>query len=232
MKRFLLAILSLVVLISCSVKTNEEKTSESIDPQEKARELIEPQVKANLINPDSYEFSQLKLDSCFSDSEFNADIVMFGMKVVKLLKDYKEYMSDAEEAESFMTIYAPSYGYQDAHSKQQERKYRTEMEKAQRKASATKEKILQLYKDNKQMLLNLKSGKHEFTGWVATFSYRAETAGGLKRMGEDLFFLNKDITEIIYYIGLDDLEDLQSEDLEDVKYEFEEELKDIFGTEL
>lgn len=231
MKPFLFAILSLIVLISCSIKTNEEKNSEPIDPQEKARELIEPEVKANLINPESYEFSQLKLDSCFSDSKYNADLMMFAIKASKLYEDYKEYKSDAEEAETFMSFYEPSFGYRSAHSRQQEQKYKSEMEKALRKASAAKENILQLYKDNKQLLLNLKSGKHEFTGWVATFIYRAETAGGLKRMDEVLYFLNKDITEITNYITKEDLDDFQTEDLEDIKYDFEEELKEIFETE-
>ena len=225
MKQFLFAILSLAVLIACSNKTKEE--SESLDPQDKARELIEPQIKASLINPDSYEFSQLRLDSCFSNSKYNAGYIMLGLKVARLFKDYKEYKSDAEEAESRMTIYAPSYGYQSAHSKLKEQKYRAEMEKAQRKASDAKEKILQLIKDNKQVILDLHSDKHEFNGWLADIKYRAETAGGLKRMGEDVFFLNKDMTEITYHITEEDMKDLQTAGLEDIQYELEEELKEI-----
>lgn len=46
--------MSFALLASCSVKTNEEK----------ARELIEPEVKANLIKPESYEFGKLQLYSC------------------------------------------------------------------------------------------------------------------------------------------------------------------------
>jgi hypothetical protein len=68
--------------------------------------------------------------------------------VAKLFKEYKEYMSEAEDAESSMTIFAPSFGYQSAHEKQQHEKYKVEMEKAQRKATTAKEKILHLYKDN------------------------------------------------------------------------------------
>ena len=64
MKKVFFAITSLVLLVSCSVKTNEEK----------ARELIEPQVKSNLIKPESYEFAQMQLDSCFSDSQSTRNI--------------------------------------------------------------------------------------------------------------------------------------------------------------
>ena len=105
------------------------------------------------------------------------------------------------------------------------------MELAQRKAATTKEKILQLYKDNEKLFKTLKSGKHEFTGWAVVFGYRAETAGGLKTMGEDLYYLNKELTEITYRFSEEDMMDLQSEELSDLQYEFENELKEVFGGE-
>ena len=218
MKKILFAI-SLVLLASCSVKTNEEK----------ARELIEAQVKSSLIKPESYEFAQIQLDSCFSDSQQNPEVITFAMKVAKLFNEYKDYTSDADRAESSMTIYAPSYGYQSAHDKQQQKKYKAEMEKARRKAANAKEQIIQLYRDNKKLFTAFQSGKHEFIGWMAVFGYRAETAGGMKTMGEGLFYLNKDLTEITNRFTEDDMRDMQSADLDDLKYEFEDELKDIFG---
>ena len=221
MKKGVIAILSLALLTSCSVKTNEEK----------ARELIEPQVKANLIKPESYEFAQIQLDSCFSDTENNPQLVVLGLKVAKLFKEYKEYMSEAEDAESSMTIFAPSFGYQSAHSKQQQEKYKAEMEKAQRKAAMVKEKILQLYKDNKKMFEDFQSAKHDFVCWAVTLGFRAETAGGLKTMGRVYYYLNKDLTEITYSFSEEDMLDVQSADLEDLQYEFEDELREIFQKE-
>ena len=219
MKKILFITTSFALLASCSVKTNEEK----------ARELIEPQVKSSLIKPESYEFAQIQLDSCFSDDQRNPETIMFVLKLAKLWNKYKEYSSDAESAESSMTIYAPSYGYQSAHDKQQQKKYKAEMEKARRKAADTKEQIIQLYRDNKKLFTAFQSGKHEFIGWMAVFGYRAETAGGMKTMGEGLFYLNKDLTEITNRFTEDDMRDMQSADLDDLKYEFEDELKDIFG---
>lgn len=220
MKKGLFAIISLVLLASCSAvtKTNEEK----------ARELIESEVKASLIKPESYEFAQMQLDSCFSDSEYNPDALAFAMDVAELYKEYKEYTSDAESAESSMTIYAPSLGYQSAHSKQQQKKYKAKMEKAQRKAADTKAQIIQLYKDNEKLFKNINDGKHEFIGWMAAFGYRAETSGGMKTMGEKLFYLNKDLTEVTNRFTEDDMEDIQSADLDDLMYEFEDELKEFF----
>ncbi len=221
MRKVLFAITCLAMLASCSVKTNEEK----------ARELIEPEVKANLIKPESYEFAQIQLDSCFSDSQQNPEVIAFAMKVAKLFNEYKDYTSDAERAESSMTIYKLPSGYQDAHSMQQYNKYQAEMEKARRKAADTKEQIIQLYRDNKKLFMAFQSGKHEFIGWMAVFGYRAETAGGMKTMGEGLFYLNKDLTEVTNRFTEEDMRDMQSADLDDLKYEFEDELKDIFGEE-
>ena len=221
MKKGLFAIISLALLASCSVKTNEEK----------ARELIEPEIKSHLIKPESYEFAQMQLDSCFSDSQSNPDAIVFAAKVAKLWNEYKEYSSDAESAESSMTIYAPSFGYQDAHSKQQQKKYRAEMEKAKRKAADTKAKIIQLYKDNEKLFKNIYDGKHEFIGWMVTFGYRAETAGGMKTMGHALYYLNQDLSEVTHRFTDEDLMDMQSADIDDLKYEFEDELKELFGSE-
>ena len=108
MKKALFVFFSLALFASCSVKTNEEK----------ARDIIESDVKAHLIKPESYKFAQIKVDSCFSNSLYNPEALAFSMSVAKLYSEYKEYASDAERAESSMTIYAPSYGYQSAYSAQ------------------------------------------------------------------------------------------------------------------
>ena len=70
MKKLFFSFISLVLMASCSVKTNEEK----------ARELIEPEIKANLIKPESYEFANMQLDSCFTNnSERNPDALVFAL---------------------------------------------------------------------------------------------------------------------------------------------------------
>lgn len=218
MRNVLFSVIGLALLASCSVKTNEEK----------ARELIVPDVKEHLIKPEKFEIAEFRLDSCFSDQPQNPDIIRFGSELNKIYREYKEYTEEAERAESYMTIYEDSYGYQSAHSKLQENKYRTEMEKAQRKASTAKDKILQLYKDNKQLLVDANSGKHEFIGWSVVFSFRTQTAGGHDTMGGAVYFLNKDLTKIIHHLSEDDLKDLDKNNIEDIKYEFEEELREIF----
>ena len=127
-----------------------------------------------------------------------------------------------------MTIYAPSYGYQDAHSKLQQKKYKEKMEKAQRKAVAVKEQILQSFKDNMELLMSMESPKREFVGWTAIFDYRAETAGGLKIMGQSLYFLNKDLTEITHSFSDEEMRDVDPDKIQDIYYDFEKELQEVF----
>ena len=219
MKKIFLLSISIALMASCSVKTNEEK----------ARELIVPDVKEHLIKPEKFEIAEFRLDSCFSDQPQNPGMFKFALDLNKIYREYKEYTEEAERAESYMSIFDNSY-YQSAHEKLQENKYRSEMEKAQRKADDAKQKILQLYKDNKQLFVDAYSGNHEFIGWVATFSFRTETAGGHDIMGGAMYFLDKDLTKIIYHLSEDDFKDLEvgKSNLEDVKYEFEEELREIF----
>lgn len=219
MKKILFVFTCLASLASCTVKSNEEK----------ARELIEPIVKASLIKPESFELAELRLDSCFTDDpERNADVVALGIKLAEQYKDYKDNLADADDAESYMSIYAPSYGYSSAHSKVEYRQYKEKMEIAKKKANAAKENIVQLFKDNQKLLENLNSRKHEFTGWMAICSYRAETAGGMKTIGKRLLFLNKDMTEVTLHLDEEDMLKIKNSGIEDAKYELGDELKDLF----
>lgn len=221
MKKLILAFVGLALLASCSVKSNEEK----------ARKLIEPQIKASLIKPESYEFAKLQLDSCFSNSSLRPDAFNLMFELSELYNEYKNHLLEAEMAESNMTIYAPSYGYQSEHDKLQQKKYKADMEKAQRRASAAKEKLLYTFKDNMDLFMSLQSPDREFIGWAAIIDYRVETAGGLKTMSESLFFLNKDLTEITYSISEEKLRSTNPDDIQDIMYEFEEELKELLSAE-
>ena len=48
-------------------------------------------------------------------------------------------------------------------------------------------------------------------------------------MGQDLYYLNKDLTEITHRFTDDDMIEIESAGIDDLKYEFENELKEIFG---
>lgn len=51
----------------------------------------------------------------------------------------------------------------------------------------------------------------------------------MKIMGEDLFYLDKDMTNVTHRFSEEDIKDMQSSDPDDLNYEFEKELKELFG---
>ena len=224
MKKNLLAIISLGLLASCSVKTNEEK----------ARELIEPEVKANLYYPETYEFAKISLDSCFSD---DAETQFVALKVGKLWKEYKSSASAAVEAETQMLFHSNPIWHnmgRNARADQQKQVYKSEMEKAQRKAADAKAEIMKLINKNKQLLMRRLSGgrdKSEFAGWVSVFEYRCGNSKGEKKLYSEVLLLNTDFTEIKRCFTDEDLEILNSDLFYEIKNEFEDELKDFVWNE-
>jgi hypothetical protein len=135
------------------------------------------------------------------------------------------FLKEVDQAESFMTIYDRPYT---SHDKLKKKQYMDEIYKAQLKAADAKEKILQLYKDNMKLFLNSESAEHTFTGWVASFSYRAETAGGKKRVFQDAFFLDKNLTKVTHHFSQFDILKLTYSGLEDLQYDLGEELNELF----
>lgn len=222
MKKLFLLFVGGVLLVSCSSPTNEEK----------ARKLVEPEIKSTLYEPSSYKFENIQLDSCFADAMNSAEAIDMSVKIAKLYKEYKEIKDEAERAESSMTIYVPSYGYQSAHSKQQYEKYKKEFELAQRKLESRKNQIISTYKDNIALLKKIANKEHEFTGWCATVTFSAKNMLGFNVSKNDVFFLDKDVTQIIKAFDENELNELTEIDEEEFKFEFEDALNEALGKEV
>lgn len=88
-----------------------------------------------------------------------------------------------------------------------------------------KDLILKTFVEYKDMFGAYESGKHEFIGWRADISYRAETAGGLKTMGQVLFFLDKDLTKVTYRFDDEEMNSVSYSNFEDFLYELEEDMR-------
>lgn len=199
-------------------------------PEEKAKNLMEQLTQNNLVKPDSYEFIDMKFDSCFYGSQVSPEVFQFVIELGKLYSKYEEFKRKADNAETNLAIFAPSpYGYDSAFEKQQRKQYKEEFDKANRKKEDSKEKILQLYKNNAELLQAVAVGGGEFTGFYGILQYRAETNGGYTRPGENLFFFDKTVTNVVAAYNGDELQDLSI--LEDINYEFEAELSQLFSQE-
>lgn len=212
MKKLWLILVVGALLASCAPQTKEEKV----------RSLVEPDLKACLVNPQAYEFAQIKLDSCFSDDpNYNPDAIKFSLQVAELYEKYKRYQSEAEEAESSMRLYDSSY------FKVEHDKYKREKTIAEQKEQDAKSKILLLYKESKPVFRDVLTKRHEFTGWMATLRYKLSSANGMVEPSTMYYFLDKDMKKIISRFSEDDLMLLQSEEFEDFPYEFGKEIQRV-----
>lgn len=217
-KFFNILSISVLFFLSCSNPT----------PEEQAKKLMEQYAKNKLVKPDSYEFIDMKLDSCFYGSQVSPETFQFVLELGYLYNDYKRFKTKADGAETSLAIYSSSsFGYDSAFEKQKRKQYKEEFDKASKMKENYKEKILQLYKDNIDLLKAYANGGGEFTGYFGILQYRAETNGGTKRIGEDLFFFDKKITNVLSTYDGDDLRDLMI--LEDINYEFESDLAELFS---
>lgn len=217
-KIFYILSAAMLFFVSCS----------SPSPEEQAKKIMEEFTKKNLVKPDSYEFVDVKFDSCFFGSQISPEVFQFVIELSQLYSDYNELKDKAQIAETHLAIYAPSpYGYDSALDKLQRKKYQEELDKANMKKEDNKVKILQLYKDNTNLIKAFANGGEEFTGFYGILQYRAETNGGDKRNNEALFFFDKNMTNVIDAYNGDEFRDLSI--LEDINYEFAAELADIFS---
>lgn len=221
MKKNVLIILSIIALVlGCTSETKEVKV----------RKLVEPIIIANLPNPDSYEFVDIQIDSCFNDSNWTSDLVDFERDIQKLYKEYQQQMSDVEQAEENVIIYADS---RSSSEKNFFEKHKKELEKAQYKASKTKDAILQKSIEYERYL---DSCNHEFIGWTALIRYKQDytTYGSdkvIKITNEQLLFLNKELTEIVNSISLFEMKELTAFDENEFLFEFAEDLKQLYQTQ-
>lgn len=213
-KLLLLFVGALAMLSSCHTPTIEEK----------AKALIEADMKTRLVKPDSYMLSNLTVDSCFTDQPTNYEVVSIGLELSKKYAGYKEYKEQADRAEVEASIFDSPY------SRVQHKQAIEKFQKAKAVSDDLKAQILQIFKNNKEVITNLASGVHEFTGmYFAVLDYKAETNGGDVAGSEVLYYLNKDLTEIVASFTSQEFNLYKIDALRDIQYEFAEDFKNLFA---
>jgi len=225
MKKLHFVLLSILLVLNCSPKSREQKV----------RELVEPLIIANLPTPESYEFIDVQIDSCFTDSKLTAETLEVERAFHKLYNEYKQTQKDIEYAQSKVEIYE-GYNGPSKYYKEKYKKTKAELEKAQYKSSKAKKAILQLYIDNRKLIES--TNNHEFLGYMALYRYRQDFSFDSdvikKIVNEQILFLNQDLTEITNSISKFEMskfeEFFEEFDIEDFNSEFGEELNHIHET--
>ena len=158
-------------------------------PIDKANALIKDDMLKKLVIAESYEPVETKVDSAFAPF----DAPEFYIQTLELLKmgaEMQEYEEKAKHAKSSMTIWSNPYS---AYSKNQYQESKTEYEEY-----IEKQKTLQAHIENAiNELKGMIRQKPRFIGFKAIHRYRAKNNAGQTLLVDELYILNKDLTEII-----------------------------------
>ena len=183
MKKVIYLALVAIVLVSC------EKT-----PQQKAEALVEETVKKVLFKPDTYDPIETKLDSIvspYNDPDFYKEVTNFS----ELLTEVSWCENGIKSAKKDMSFYDDSFS--SSYFKSQYQEAKEKYEKAVNKYENLKEKIQKKYEGIAKKL----KGEHAFSGYVIAHSFRANNNAGQTQIGNYIFFVDKNIENILYTLN-------------------------------
>ncbi len=187
----LLLVLAMVSLSAC--KSNEQK----------AAALIKDYMFKTLFDYESYEPIETSIDSAYNQPMMNSQILALAFDSVEKEKEAEEHHEEYETASRTMDIWSGGW------SSTSTREYN----KARKKAM---EELLASVEDTRASIVNMKQIKliadtlsSGFIGWAAIHSFRCNTRGGSKTIGNYLFIFDKRFKTILNVFDADD-EDLDA----------------------
>jgi len=163
-------------------------------PQQKAEALVEETVKKVLFKPDTYDPIETKLDSIvspYNDPDFYKEVTSFS----ELLTEVPRCENRIESTKKDLNFYDKSF--KDSFFKNEYQEAKKKYEKAVNEYKSLKEKIQKEYEDIAAKL----KGEHAFSGYVVAHSFRANNNDGNTLISNYIFFVDKNIENIIYTLN-------------------------------
>ncbi|MBO2526296.1 MAG: hypothetical protein ILP24_06620 [Paludibacteraceae bacterium] len=185
MKKFVLLGFAALVFVGCTVS-----------PEKKAASIVEKAVKESLYHPNSYDPIGTIVDSAFAPMD-DPNFFEKTLKLYELGVEMDDCDREMKHAKSSMAIWCDSYDafsrneYNEA--KEEYEKYETKMETLQKKGEKLGEELKGIAQQGRS-----------FIGWKVTHSYRAQNNAGLTLIGETVFILDPDMTQILAGYDTDD----------------------------
>ena len=191
MKNLYYFVIAAVLFVAC------EKSQE-----QKANELIRESLKKTLFKPETYKPVDTKVDSAFApydDPDFYQELAKLG----NMNSEYMELEEEAKDAKTSMSIWSGPYQsafgrnqYQEA--KEEYEKLNTQMENLKKKGDKQFEKVMSTLQGDKK-----------FIGYKAVHNYRADNTAGNTLIGNTVFFIDKDFTEVTFTVQLEEYNQVQ-----------------------
>ena len=178
MKKLALLSFAALVFVGCTVS-----------PEKKAASIVGKAVKASLYHPNSYDPIGTIVDSAFAPMD-DPDFFEKTLRLYELGVEMDECDRKMKHAKSSMAIWSNPYSefsrneYNEA--KEEYEKYVAMMETLQTKGEKLGEE-----------LKSIAAQGERFIGWKVAHSYRAQNNAGQTLIGEAVFILDSDMTQIL-----------------------------------
>ena len=204
MKRIFYMAVVAVIMIACG-----------LSQEQKAEVLIKESLKKSLYKPETYKPVETKVDSAFApydDPAFFEELVELG----KMNSEYQGLEEKAKHAKSSMSIW--SGPYQTAFGRNEYQEAKAEYDEANAKMEKLKTKGRKQYEKVAKML----QGERKFIGYKAVHNYRADNNAGNTLIGNSIFFIDDNFTEVRYSLEVEEYNQIQ-EAISQFKEQIEEE---------
>ncbi len=191
MKKFIYLAFLTLVLVACSQSQ-----------EQKAEVLIKESLKKSLYKPETYKPVETKVDSAFApydDPSFFEELAELG----KMNSEYEELEEKAKRAKSSMAIW--SGPYQTAYGRNEYQEAKEEYDEANAKIDKLKTKGKKQY----EKVISMLQGERKFIGFKALHNYRADNNAGNTLIGNTIFFIDENFTEVQYSMEAEEYNQVQ-----------------------
>jgi len=192
MKKFIYLSFLTLVLVACSQSQ-----------EQKAEALIKESLKKSLYKPETYKPVETKVDSAFApydDPAFFEELAELG----KMNSEYEDLEEKAKRAKSSMAIW--SGPYQTAFGRNEYQEAKEEYDEANAQIDKLKTKGKKQY----EKVVSMLQSERKFIGYKALHNYRADNNAGNTLIGNTIFFINQNFTEVLYSMEAEEYEQVQN----------------------
>lgn len=170
--------------------------------EQKAEVLIKESLKKSLYKPETYKPVETKVDSAFApydDPAFFEELAELG----KMNSEYEELEEKVKRAKSSMAIW--SGPYLTAYERKEYQEAKEEYDEANAKIDKLKTKGKKQY----EKVVSLFQGERKFIGFKALHNYRADNNAGNTLIGNTIFFIDENFTEVRYSMAAEEYNQVQ-----------------------
>ena len=192
MKKFIYLLFLTLVLVACSQSQ-----------EQKAEALIKESLKMSLYKPETYKPVETKVDSAFApydDPAFFEELA----ELEKMNSEYEELDEKAKRAKSSMAIW--SGPYQTAFGRNEYQEAKEDYDEANAQINKLKTKGKKQY----EKVVSMLQSERKFLGYKALHNYRADNNAGNTLIGNTIFFINQNFTEVQYSMEAEEYEQVQN----------------------